>query len=169
MGFTIYYRSTKPVSAERRLAIRRSVDALNERHTWLSCEPVGFFDNSRDGHLFGGSKPNFLPDPDDAASAAGMQSPDGTALPDGTTRDLVDILCKLSSDHGVDWEISHDEAPGPIGFIREGVAEERLMQQMEAFADLPSILDDMRVEIEEPDEDDDDEGEPRILRFRPRN
>jgi hypothetical protein len=131
---------------------------------------VGFFDDRQDGHLFGGSKPNFLPDPDDAAAAADMQSPDGTTLPDGTTCDLVDILCKLSRDHGVDWELSHDESPGPIGFIRNGVAEERLLQQMEAFADLPSILDEMRVEIEEADDEDNPEDdEPPILPFRPRD
>ncbi len=143
-------------------AIHDAVRAHNTGRTWLSCEPVDFFDNSRDGHLFGGSKPNFLPE--DEASAAQRQ------LPDGTVRDLVDILCRLSTDFDVDWEFSHDYDPGPIGFIRDGVADDRLMQQMETFADLPSILDDMRVEIDEPHDDEDwEDDEPPILPFRSRD
>lgn len=170
MGFSIYYRSTRPVSPERQRAISESTDALNERRTWLSCEPVHFFDNRRDGHLFGGSKLNVFPHPDDAASAARMQSPDGTMLADGTARDVVDILGRLSQDYGIDWELSHDYDPNPIGFIRDGVAQERLLQRIGALADLPGILDDMRVEIDDTeDEDDWEDDEPSILPFRPRD
>jgi hypothetical protein len=164
MGFTIYYHSTRPISPERQRAIRQAASALCERHAWLSCEPANLCDDSGDGHLSGGSKPNFLPDPEEEASAAGSE------LPDGTVRDLVEILCRLSSDFDVDWEFSHDLDQGPIGFIRDGLADDRLMQQIEAFADLPSILGDMRVEIENPENENDwEDDEPPILPFRPRS
>lgn len=72
--------------------------AANQGRTWLSCEPVHFFTNDEDGHLLGGSKPNFRPHPDDVASAA------REALPDGSARDMLDILCGLSRDHGIDGD-----------------------------------------------------------------
>jgi hypothetical protein len=125
---------------------------------------VGFFQNLSDGRLFGGSKPNFQPHPDDAAAAA------REGLPDGNLRDLLEVLCQLSRDHAVDWEFSHDYDPGPIGFIRGGVCETRLRHQVEAFADLGDVLTDVRAESDHPGDeegDDDDEG-PRILPFRPR-
>jgi hypothetical protein len=175
MGFTIYYRSTRPVPSERADAIRAAAYELIDGRTWLSCEPVGFFPDQEDGHLFGGSKPNFQPHPDDAASAA------KEGLPDGTVNDLLDILCQLSSEFDVDWEFSHDHDAGPIGHVRGGVCEPRLRDQMEAFGDLGNILqelmDDTDLESEdfsppetfddEPDDDDDDPG-PAILKFRPR-
>src|SRR5437016_5928350 len=119
MGFSIYYRSTKRVDPATTAAIRNSADDLIEGRTWLSCEPVGFFQDQPDGHLFGGSKPNFQPDPDDAASA------EQEDLPDGTVRDLLDILCELSRAFEVDWELSHDHDPG-LGFIRKGNCDNRL-------------------------------------------
>src|SRR5262249_55843343 len=115
MGFAIYYRSTRRVSPARANAIQEAAARLIEGRTCLSCEPVGFFADQEDGRLLGGSKPNFLPHPDDAAAAA------RESLTDGTVRDVIEVLCQLSRDHGVDWELSHDYDPGPIGFIRGGV------------------------------------------------
>jgi hypothetical protein len=92
--------------------------------------------------LFGGSKPNFQPHPDDVASAA------EEGLPDGTVLDLIDVLCQLSREHGVDWQFSHDYDLGPIGFIRGGVCDGRLREQVEAFADLGAFLGDMTAEAE---------------------
>jgi hypothetical protein len=103
-------------------------------------------------------------------------------LPDGTVRDLIDILCKLSSDFEVDWEFSHDHDPGPIGFIRGGVCERRLQEQMEAFGDLGGILQEMMGDFEtqsgssssspfgasERDSDDEDDAGPSVLPFRPK-
>ncbi len=178
MGFTINYRSTRRISAARANAIRRATTTLIEGRTWLSCEPVRFFQDQKDGRLFGGSKPNFQPHPDDVAAAA------RESLPDGTVRDLIEILCKLSSDYAVEWEFSHDHDPGPIGFIRGGVCEPRLRDQLEALGDVGGILRDMMGEFEaQPgglpspdsarserdivDEDDDDAG-PSVLPFRPK-
>ncbi len=167
MGFTIYYRSTRRVSRARADAIRKAAAALNRGRTWLSCEPVGFFADQEDGRLLGGSKPNFLPHPDDAAAAA------REALPDGTARDVVEILCQLSRDHGVDWEFHHDYDPGPIGFIRGGACEPRLLDQIDAFADLGDILGDLTAGPEGAangrDDGDEEEGGPRILPFQPRD
>jgi hypothetical protein len=179
MGFTIYYRSTRRLSRARADAIRRATDTLIAGRTWISCEPVGFDRDQEDGRLVGGSKPNFQPNPEDVAAAA------TEALPDGTVRDLIEILCKLSSDFEVDWEFSHDHDPGPIGFIRGGVCERRLQEQMEAFGDLGGILQEMMGDFEthsgsspsspfgtserdSDDEADDDDAGPSVLPFRPK-
>ena len=86
-----------------------------------------------DGHLHGGSKPNFQPDPDDAASAS------SSGQPDGTTRDMLEVLCQLSRDQGVDWALSHDHEP-QLGFIQAGVCDDKVLDQIEAFANLGDIL-----------------------------
>lgn len=135
MGFTVYYRSTRPLDPAESAAIREAAHAAIAGRTWLHCEPVHFFP-SEDGHLRGGSKPNFLPHPLDAAAAAQSN------LPDGTTRDLLDILCKLSRAYAVDWEISHDHSDGPVGYIRAGVCDEEVLLRIEVFNDLGDILGD---------------------------
>src|SRR2546426_11760610 len=129
MGFKIYYRSTRPVAPTEADAIRQAARAANEGRTWLGCEPV-HFSPSDDGYLLGGSKPNFQPHPDDAAAAA------REGLPDGTPRDMLDILCRLSRDHDVDWEISHDHSDGPVGYIRGGVCDDEVLLQVHALANL---------------------------------
>lgn len=178
MGFKIYYRSTQRVSIAHANAIRKAAEELSEGRTWLSCEPVGFYADRQDGRLAGGSKPNFLPHPDDVAAAA------SESLPDGTLRDVIEVLCQLSRDHGVDWQFSHDYDPGPIGFIRDGVCDADVLVQAEAFADLASdvlaeaeaLLDPFPpsisgishdgIDTEGPDEDEDG---PQILPFEPRS
>jgi hypothetical protein len=57
-------------------------------------------------------------------------------LPDGTASELIAILCRLSRDHGVDWQFSHDASDGPIGEIRAGVCDEQVLAHVELFADL---------------------------------
>lgn len=162
MGFSIRYRTTRPIGEDHAAEIRSAVDPLIDGRTWLSCEPVHFYPQLREGRLTGFSKPNFSPHPDDVASAM------AEGLPDGTVRDVIDVLCALSRDHGVDWEFAHDHDPGPIGFIRKGVADRRLLEQIEGIAGLADVmgeLEDGRFD----DEDDEDEGDgPPILPFRPR-
>jgi hypothetical protein len=181
MGFAIYYRSTRPVSRGQADAIRSAAERLSEGRTWLSCEPVCFFPDTTDGTLFGGSKPNFQSNPEDVAAAA------REGLPDGTVRDLLDVLCRLSKAHGVDWEFHHDYDPEPIGFVRNGVADANLAQQVEGFADVGDILNDFAPEFDTragefprrssgmprqaPDSGDegDSDEDPDILPFPPRN
>jgi hypothetical protein len=178
MGFTIYYRSTRRLGPAQANAIRKATATLIAGRTWLSCEPVCFFHDQKDGRLLGGSKPNFQPHPDDVTAAA------RESLPDGTVHDMLEILCKLSSDFKVDWEFSHDHDPGPIGFIRGGVCEPPLREQVEAFGDLGGILREITGDFETqsggsssppfgtsgPDSDDesDDDGGPSVLPFRPK-
>jgi hypothetical protein len=134
MGFTIYYRCTRQLTAAEAEAIRQGARQANRGRTWLSCEAVHFFAGLDEGQLVGGSKPNFTPHPDDVASARRTQ------LPDGDVRAMIDVLCQLSRHHRVDWEFSHDYDRGPIGYIRDGVCEADLATQIEAFAALPAIL-----------------------------
>ena len=67
-----------------------AADEASEGRTWLSCEPPRFYDDRDLGRIWGGSKPNFTPDPADAASAAKM------GLPDGDLHSLVDVLSLVS-------------------------------------------------------------------------
>jgi hypothetical protein len=161
MGFAIYYRSTQPVDADVADAICEAATRLIAGCTWLSCEPVGFHLDEGSGRLVGHSKPNFTPDPDDAASAA------QEGLPDGTIADVVQILCALSKDFSIDWEFSHDYDPGPIGFIRAGVCEGKLYDQLDAIAGLGDVLREVGDE-DDPDDDPNDDG-PAILPFQPKS
>lgn len=160
MGFSVYYRSTRPVTPAQADALARAAEALCHGRTWLGCEPVGFFPDQGDGHLSGASKPNFLPHPADAASAA------RSGLPDGTTRDLLEVLCQLSRAHGIDWEVSHDYSDGPVGYIRGGVCDDDVAAQVEAFADLGDILGDLEAGLETPADEDGEDG-PSTLPIRP--
>jgi hypothetical protein len=175
MGFSVYYCSTRPVPPIKVDAIVQAASILCRGRTWLSCEPVGFLRRD-DGRLFGGSKPNFQPHPDDVASAA------REGLPDGTARDMLDILCQLSRDHGIDWEIRHDHSDGPVGYIRNGICDDEVVAQIEAFADLGDILGDLMADSEaqpggfpasgsrgtDENMDDDDDGGRSILPFKPK-
>src|SRR5262249_32363811 len=125
---------TRPVSSAEAAAICGAASDACRGRTWLSCEPVHFFSGSEDGHLVGSSKPNFHPHPDDRASAA------REGLPDGSARDMLDILCRMSRDFGIDWEISHDSSDGPIGLVRAGECDGDVLAQVEAFADLAEEL-----------------------------
>jgi hypothetical protein len=158
MGFAVYYRSTLPVSPAKAAAVARATDILCRGHTWLSCEPPVLWPRD-DGHLEGGSKPNFEPHPDDAAAAA------LEGLPDGTTRDLLHILCQLSREHDIHWEISHDESGGPVGYIRNGVADDKVVGLMEAFAEIGDLGENLSDDFANADHDED---EPPILPFKPK-
>lgn len=140
MGFSINYRSTRRVSPAEAAAINGAASDACRGRTWLSCEPVGFFSDEEDGHLSGSSKPNFRPHPHDVASAA------SEGLPDGSARDLLDILCRLSRDYAIDWEISHDYSDGPIGFVRAGECDGDVLSQVEAFAGLAEELGNLSDE-----------------------
>jgi len=124
MGFTVYYRSTHPVRPDEVEAIRRAARTLSRGRNWLGSEPVYFFDSEfvKDGHLLGGSKPNFMTNPDDGQQSTGIGN-------------MVEVLCQLSRDYHIDWELSHDHDPA-IGFIRGGVCDESVAEKVQAIADL---------------------------------
>ena len=144
MGFTVYYRTTQPITPALAKEIQQAASDLCQGRTWLSCEPVAFFSDTTDQLevLEGGSKPNFLPHPDDVASAKSEN------LPDGTVRDMIDVLCRLSRDHEVDWEIGHDYSDGPVGQIRGGECDTQVMTQIEAFDDMAKELGELQFDDE---------------------
>lgn len=175
MGFTVYYRSTEPLDQDRADAIHAAAEQLNGGRAWLSCEPVNFFMEDEEGCLVGGSKPSFMPHPNDVASAA------AEGLPDGTLNDVVQVLCQLSRGHQVDWEFSHDEDPGPIGFIRAGKADQQLIDQLQAIGEIANLMANFEGGFEdlaefqdesEPSDDsgtgEDDEEFPPTIRIWPR-
>jgi len=136
MGFAIHYSTTEPVAAERAPDIQQAVQAASRQYHWLSCEPV-MLSTSDDGILYGISKPNFLPHPADRDAAELEETPDGTL------RDLIQILCDVSIEFGVDWELDHDFSDGPVGYIRRGSVDPDLLDQLNAIADLGEILSDL--------------------------
>jgi hypothetical protein len=144
MGFSVSYTSTRTVTPEEWETIAKAASELSEDRTWLSCEPVYFYESDKQ-NLCGSSKPNFMPDPDDIASAQ------SEGLPDGTIKDLLDILCQLSRDHEVDWKIGHDHEEC-IGYIRHGVCDENIEIQIEAFRDVSQMMLDMGIEGFDPEE-----------------
>ncbi|WP_202594947.1 hypothetical protein [Blastopirellula marina] len=133
LGFTVYYRSTEPVSDANSVRITDGASAICRERDWLSCEPVRF-SNTTDGHLKGGSKPNFSPHPKEVASFNQQE------LPDGTMHDALEVLCELSREHGVNWEFSHDHDEGPIGFIVAGKCDDNLLAQIEALDELVTMI-----------------------------
>jgi hypothetical protein len=56
------------------------------------------------------------------------------------------VLSRLSLDHGVDWEISHDASDGPIGYIRNGICDDEVLNQVGALADLGDIFSELDEE-----------------------
>ena len=135
MGFTVYYQTTRPVDEAVAKQIEARTNQLCEGKSWLSCEPVLFFQrNQSDGLVAGGSKPNFDPDTNDIREA------NQNGLPDGTIRDVVEILTMLSSEFQLDWNFAHDHDPGPVGTIQNGVADRDLMVLLESFAQVTDFF-----------------------------
>lgn len=158
MGFAVNYTSIGALTDKQKQAIRATVSSLIEGHTWLSCEPPFFFQDDEKG-LWGAAKPNFMPHPCDIASARTEE------LPDGTVRDLLDILCAASREHGVDWIIGHDH-DGEVGRICDGVCDAKVLDTIEAFAELSQMfldeaLGEMGIDVDDPTEEFDDDSPPK--------
>lgn len=140
MGFAIGYQSTETISPALQAEVIEAAHKLAEGRTWLRCAPVCLSDEN--GYLAGVSKPNFTPHPSDVASAK------QEALPIGKVSDMLDILCALSSEFDIDWEIAHDYSEGPLGYIRQGRCDEVVRTQCDAFdgvsEDFPDGYDEDR-------------------------
>lgn len=166
MGFAVSYRSTQPVEPSKSARIQAIIKNATHGKTWLSSEPA-WVSRQEDGHLWGASKPNFQPHPDDVA-AAKLEN-----LPDGTISDVVRILCDVSRVERVDWEVSHDASAGPIGLIQNGIADPDVLAHIEAFADVCQIFgepdggleDGLDVADANPSQPEDDDDDPSILKF----
>ncbi|WP_165246186.1 hypothetical protein [Paludisphaera soli] len=139
MGFAVSYRTTRPLAPAEADAIFKAADAANQGRSWLGCEPVSLFVDEDDGHLSGGSRLNL-----DAHWDHEADEP----LPEGTLRDVIDILCRLGREYGVDWTLGHDHEPD-VGCIRAGVCDERALAQIEALAELSESLGELGVDEED--------------------
>ncbi|MCO6047673.1 hypothetical protein NG895_27535 [Aeoliella sp. ICT_H6.2] len=135
MGFTIYYRSAEVVDEATTTAVKQRASSLSANRSWLSCEPLSFWATD-DDHLEGGSKPNFMPDADPVAVAESEGMADGTAV------DLLDVLCQLSQEFGITWEMSHDGEEGTVGYIRDGVCDAEVKLRVETFAQMSGNMED---------------------------
>lgn len=171
MGFSIHYCSTETMHPVRAYEIKQHAQRLIDQYAWFSCEPV-ILQQQTDGYLAGQSKPNFFP------AESEVHAPDPSGVPDGTVLTLAEVLCVLSREHGVDWDIAHDYEPDPIGRISGGVADIELIEQLETLGSLGDLLgemfegDDTQWEDSEfgvvddsSGEDDREEDQPRVLKF----
>lgn len=137
MSFTVYYTTARPVTADERATIEAATARLSGGFAWLLCEPPAFW-VSDDGRLQGGSKPNFHPHPEDVAAAAAMCGPRGSV------ETLLEVLCQVSKECGIDWELSHDRSGGPTGRVAGGVADPAavaMVDEVAAMADAVAGLD----------------------------
>lgn len=141
MGFSFSYETTEPISPLLQQEIVAASDQLLSGRTWLSCEPPHLTNDG--GRLRGNSKPNMMAHPDDVTSAQ------TESRPDGTVRDLLEILVVLSGRFDIDWEIAHDHSDGPLGYIRNGICDDVVREQCEAFSDLTQDLLDEDVDFPE--------------------
>jgi hypothetical protein len=129
VSFSVSYRSTRAVTAAQAEAIDLATIPLCNEPEWVGCEPIFFHEclaAYADGHLSGSSKPSLKP----------HQSP---LIPDletrvATVRDLIDALCQISRDHHVDWEIEHDYYDGVVGYIRSGLADDKLVAEIDRLS-----------------------------------
>jgi hypothetical protein len=134
VGFCINYCSTRAVTAAEAEAIDEAANLLCDDEG-VGCEPIYFFECLQanlgelpypEGHLSGSSKISF-------------NAPEEDAIPGEETRivtihDLIDTLCQISRDHQVDWEVGHDGHEGPAGYIRSGLADDKLVTEIDRLS-----------------------------------
>lgn len=172
MGYSICYRSSKPMDDETRSKIEAEVSELCTGYGWFSCDPISFHDGVKiagnESHLMGASKLSFEIDSDDVAEAK------AAGYPDGTPATLIEILCQISDKHGVDWEFTDDESSS-FGSICNGKPSPQLVDALRSFDELYSGFgefsslenkwdDSAKNDNLKNDEDDQDDG-PHILKF----
>ena len=135
MGFCVSYRSTRAVTAAEAEAIDQAAARLCDDQVWGDgCEEIDFYECHsayedggayEDGYLSGSSKPSFQ---------ANRGAIPGVERGIVTIRDLIDALCQISRDHQFDWEIGHDYHDGPVGYIRSGLADDKLVAEIDRLA-----------------------------------
>ena len=128
MAASIYYESLSPVRPSEYKLIRQVAQKAAKQRAWLSCEPVTFFPPTADGVLKGASKPNFESKHNAPAD-----------LPDGNASDMLDVLCELSKSYGIDWMFVLEAGP-PSGYVRAGVADQALVEEVRQLSEIANIL-----------------------------
>jgi hypothetical protein len=132
VGFSVDYRSTRAVTAAEAEAIDEAAARLCDDDVWGDgCEEIAFYEclgtyedggEYKGGYLSGSSKPSFQ---------ANRGAIPGVERRIVTIRDLIDALCQISRDHQIDWEIGHDYHDGPVGYIRSGLADDKLVAEID--------------------------------------
>lgn len=136
MGVTIEYYTKSDVKLDEVKAI---VAAANEPDSqpWLLCEPINFLQMSGfENQLFGASKLNLMPHPDEKAEAEANYNSEQNDL-----TFLLNKLEELSKRFGVAWVIQLEGSP--IGSIENGVCEPAVRDAIEAMADLADEFGDL--------------------------
>jgi hypothetical protein len=169
MGLSIHYRSVDAMHPARAYEIKKHAAELNALYAWVGSDEVGL-DQSTDGILAGSSATSFVIDAEGADQdlVANEQSA-------GDIATLIDVLCELSRCHDVDWEIEHDYEPDVVGCIRGGVADVRVLEELETIRAIGEMLGNFDEDFEDDLEDDDsyldaqavgdEQDGPRLLKF----
>lgn len=132
MGVDIVYFTKSDVSLEDVRAITAAAREPDNQ-PWLLCEPICFLDMpGYENRLFGASKLNLMPAPEDKADAENYDT-DRNDL-----EFLLDKLCDLSERFHVDWTIQIED--GEIGLIVNGVCDPGVRDAVEAMAGLTDEL-----------------------------
>ena len=132
MSFSLHYRTTEQISPGLQREMCEAADEVGSEFSWVFCHGPSL--ENDDGYLAGDSQLNMSPDEDDAADAR------SDAKPDGSFRELLQCLCRVSGQFDVDFEVSHDHG-GPY-FIRCGRADDELDSFGETFGDISDEFPD---------------------------
>jgi hypothetical protein len=129
MGYTLTYRSCAPVDPEREAAVRQAVDAFNQGRDWI----LVLRKNQEDGHLTCSMEPNGGPDDRPAGAVPPWPGP-------YEAKCMLDALCGISRDCGVDWEIWATYSLRPVGVIRGGECHDDPEAHAEAVRNMAERL-----------------------------
>ena len=153
----------------RAYEIKKHAAELNGLYEWVGSEEV-VLDQGTDGILAGSSTTSFVVDPEIAGQliVANEQSA-------GDIATLIDVLCELSRCHDVDWEIEHDYEPDVVGCIRGGVADVRVLEELETIRTIGEMLGNLDDDFDDDLEDEESYADaqavgeehdgPRLLKF----
>ena len=135
MGVSIDYVTQSQISPETRAAIVAASDEPDSQ-SWNLCEPICFFDDvpGYENRLFGSSKLNMMPHPDDCAA----QNDRSTECND--LEFLLNQLCNYSKKFQVNWVVQVEGSE--LGVIENGTAEKSLMEAVRAMAQFSSFNDE---------------------------
>jgi hypothetical protein len=113
MAFTLTYRSRLPVDADLEAAIRKAADTFNQGRAW----GLSFTRDQQDGHLVCAMESS----DDSGGTCSSGETPRWPGPYEAKC--LLESLCSISRDHGVDWEIKATYSSRPVGMIRGGVCQ----------------------------------------------
>lgn len=151
--------------------IKRRANQLNSNFGWDGCESVQL-EQTTNGLLGGSSTTMFAADPDFDMGINDETASDIAAL--------IDVLCELSREFEVDWQIEHDYEEDVVGCIREGIADVEVIEELETICAIGEMLGDFEGDGEDFDDESIDNGtwddgtqvsllldtdEPRLLKF----